>query len=180
MNLPALEKSDDVPLPTTPEMLFSHLENLEIAYDLYHHEAVFTCEDAALIEDDIPGGHCKTLFVKDKKGNKAIIVALDETRINLKNAAAAMGLKRLSFGSPERLWDTLGVRPGSVTPFALINDPDVTIKVFLDASMMEHETLNYHPLLNTMTVNIVRDDLVKYIRACGHEPEIIDFAALME
>lgn len=164
-------------LPTSPAQLLARLTALGIAYRFYEHEAVFTVAESLEIERTMPGVHCRNLFVRDKKENMFLVVAANETAIDLKKLAPLIGAGRLSFGSAERLWTYLGVRPGSVCPYALINDRDCRVNVVLDAAMMAGDIVNYHPLLNTMTIGVAPDDLLKFIRACGHEPQIVDLTA---
>ncbi|MHA1165461.1 MAG: prolyl-tRNA synthetase associated domain-containing protein, partial [Alphaproteobacteria bacterium] len=108
-----------------------------------------------------------------KKGALWLVVAMESARINLKRLHATIGSGRLSFGRPDLLLEVLGVPPGSVTPFALINDNDLRVSVVLDADMMAHDLLNFHPLVNNATTAITRDDLLKFIADCGHEPAIL-------
>src|SRR5256885_3966821 len=108
--------------PLTPEELFAHLDALGIAYKTYTHPPVFTVTEAVALRGQLPGGHCKSLFLKDKKGGLWLVVTLEERSIDLKRLAAQLSAPRFSFGNPELLYETLGVRPGSVTPFALLND----------------------------------------------------------
>lgn len=158
----------------TPDDLFRRFDELGIRVRVHEHDPVFTVEEAKHLRGILPGGHCKNLFLRGKKGEPWLIVCDEDRKVDLKALAARTGAGRFSFGSPERLWETLGVKPGSVTPFALINDRSNQVSVVLDAAMMEHDPLNYHPLVNTMTCAIARDDLVKFIEACGHKPQIMD------
>lgn len=163
-------------MPATRDDLFARLASLGIETTTRHHAPVFTVDEAQALRGEIPGGHCKNLFLKDDKGNIWLIVCLEEAAIDLKAAPARIGSRRLSFGKPELLREVLGVEPGSVTPFALINDTGGRVKVVLDAAMMAHELLNYHPLENTATTTIRAQDLVAFIRSCGHEPQIVAVA----
>jgi Ala-tRNA(Pro) deacylase len=140
------------------------------------HAAVFTVAESSKLERELPGGHTKNLFLKDKKGQLYLVVALGHARIDLKTLPQRLGSDRLSFGKPELLAEVLGVPPGSVTPFALLNDKAQRVTVILDAGMMRCERLNYHPLENTATTNIAREDLLRFIRSCGHQPRIMDVA----
>ena len=108
-----------------------------------------TVEEARALRGEIAGGHCKNLFLKDDKGQIWLIVCLEDAQVDLKAAPARIGSRRLSFGKPDLLMEVLGVEPGSVTPFGLINDTGRRVNVVLDAAMMAHEQLNYHPLQNT-------------------------------
>ena len=160
-------------MPATREEFFARLEALGIATTTHDHAPVFTVEEARALRGQIPGGHCKNLFLKDEKGEVWLIVCLEEARVDLKTAPPKIGSKRLTFGKPEMLMEVLGVEPGSVTPFGLINDVGVRTNVILDAAMMRHQELNYHPLKNDATTTIAVADLVKFIRACGHTPRIV-------
>lgn len=165
---------DDQPLPTSPEQLLDYLGTLGIPFRIYHHEAVFTVAESSRIEREWPGVHCRNLFVRDKKEQMYLVVAAHETKVDMKKLADVIGAGRLSFGSPERLWTYLGVRPGSVCPYSIINDKGNAVEVILDAHMMMGEIVNYHPLVNTMTIGVKPEDLIKFIRSCGHEPRIVD------
>ena len=160
-------------MPATRQDLLARLAELGIATTTLDHEAVFTVAESSRLERELPGGHTKNLFLKDKTGKLYLLVALGHAHIDLKTLPKALGSDRLSFGRPELLLEILGVPAGSVTPFALINDKARLVTVILDAGMMRHERLNFHPLENTATTNIAREDLVAFIRACGHEPRIL-------
>ena len=125
----------------------------------------------------MPGGHAKNLLVKDKKSRVFLLVALADSPINLKNVHEKIGANgRVSFCNAEALDELLGVKPGSVTPLGAINDKDLRVSVVLEAGLMAHERLNFHPLINTMTTGIAAPDLLKFLRATGHEPAIVAFA----
>jgi Ala-tRNA(Pro) deacylase len=164
-------------LPLTPDLLFARLDALGIAHRTHHHPPVFTVAEAVALRGQLPGGHCKSLFLKDKKAALWLVVALEERRIDLKRLATVLGAARLSFGNAELLFEVLGVRPGSVTPFALINDRSRRVAVVLDRDMLECDPLNYHPLENDRTTAISPADLLRFIAACGHAPRILDLAA---
>lgn len=158
----------------TPADLFATFDRLGIAHQTTEHPATFTVAESAAIKAAIPGAHSKNLFLKDKKGHIFLITAKDHTPIDLKRAHDTIGGRgRLSFGSAELLRECLGVEPGSVTPFGVINDIDHKVTVILDAELMRHERVNFHPLVNTMTTGLDRDDLLKFLRASGHEPQIL-------
>lgn len=150
------------------------LAELAIETSTMEHLPVFTVEEAKALRGEIAGGHCKNLFLKDKKDQIWLVVCLEETDVDLKRLPAKIGAARLSFGRPELLVEVLGVEPGSVTPFALINDTEHRVSVVLEARMMRHEVLNYHPLVNSATMSIAASDLVRFIRACGHEPKLVE------
>jgi Ala-tRNA(Pro) deacylase len=160
-------------MPASREDLFALFEKLGIKTTTHHHAPVFTVEEAHKVHGDMAGGHCKNLFCKDEKGVLWLIVALEDARINLKTAPDKIGSRRLSFGKPELLMEVLGVEPGSVTPFGLINDTTARVNVILDEAMMKHDILNYHPLRNDATTSISNADLLKFIRGTGHEPRVV-------
>ncbi len=160
-------------MPASRQVLFDRFKSLAIETHTLDHAPVFTVDEAKLVHDDMPGGHCKNLFCKDEKGALWLIVALEDAVINLKAAPAKIGSKRLTFGKPELLLEVLGVEPGSVTPFGLINDTTNRVNVILDEAMMKKTPLNYHPLKNDATTAIAPDDLLKFIRACGHAPRVV-------
>ena len=160
-------------MPATRIELMTFLEKLGLATATFDHEPVFTVEEAQKVHGNIAGGHCKNLFCKDEKGALWLIVALENARIDLKAAKDKIGSKRLTFGKPELLMEILGLEPGSVSPFGLINDKLVKTNVILDAAMMKNEKLNFHPLKNDATTTIASADLVTFIKACGHSPRIV-------
>ncbi len=153
--------------------LFARLASLGIATTTTDHPPVFTVEQARELRGAIPGGHCKNLFLKDAKGELWLIVCLEDARIDLKSLPQKIGSARLSFGRPDLLREVLAVDPGSVTPFALVNDHRRRVNVILDEAMMAHDQLSYHPLENTATTTIASGDLLKFVRACGHDPKIV-------
>ena len=157
----------------TPDTLFAYLDGLGIAHKTMTHPPVFTVDQAKALRGKIEGAHTKNLFLRDKKNDLYLVVALESSQIDLKGLHRLLGASgRFSFGAANLLRETWGVEPGSVTPFGAINDTDARVTVVLDAAMMEHGILNFHPLLNTMTTSIARDDLVKFLEATGHKPRI--------
>jgi Ala-tRNA(Pro) deacylase len=167
-----------LPPLTTPEELFAFLDVLSIAHRTYSHPPVFTVAEAAALRGSLPGGHCKTLFLKDKKAGFWLAVMLEERRIDLKKLAARLDAPRFSFGGAADLHRLLGVRPGSVTPFALLNDIQRRVTPVLDAGMLQYDPLNYHPLENDRTTAISPADLLRFIAASGHTPQIVELADL--
>lgn len=160
-------------MPKSPEELFAALDALGIKHGTVKHPPVFTVEQAAKLRGQVPGGHTKNLFLRDKKSALYLVVALEDAAIDLKGLHRTLGASgRFSFGSANLLLEAWGVVPGAVTPFGAINDTDSRVTVVLDTPMMEHETLNYHPLVNTMTTSIARGDLVKFLESTGHIPRI--------
>lgn len=160
-------------MPATPDELFTYLDRLGIAYKTVTHPAVFTVDEARVLRGAVPGGHTKNLFLRDKKGAPYLVVANEDAAIELKSLHRLLGASgRFSFGSAELLRELLGVEPGSVTPFAAINDKAGRVTIVLDAAMMAAMELNFHPLTNTGTTTISRDDLLKFLEATGHKPRI--------
>src|SRR5882672_4333079 len=161
-------------MPITPDELFAALDRLGIAHPTVTHQPLFTVEQSQVLRGKIPGGHTKNLFLKDKKGALFLVVMLEDAAIELKSLHRRLGAGgRFSFGSAELLRDALGVEPGAVTPNAAMNDTERRVSVVLDTAMMAHATLNYHPLTNTMTTSIGRDDLIKFLTATGHPPRLV-------
>ena len=163
-------------MPFSRADLMARFSSLGIKTETREHPPVFTVEEARALRGQIPGGHCKSLFLKDEKDAVWLIVCLEDARIDLKSTPAKIGSRRLSFGKPDLLMALLGVEPGSVTPFGLINDTEKHITVILEERMMREPLLNYHPLSNDATTTIASADLVSFIRACGHEPRIVALA----
>jgi Ala-tRNA(Pro) deacylase len=161
-------------MPATPADLFVILDRLDIPHTTITHPPLFTVEQSRALRGRIPGGHTKNLFLKDKKDALFLVVAVEDAAIELKTLHRLLGASgRFSFGSAELLGAVLGVIPGAVTPFAAMNDTAGRVTVVLDAAMMTHDILNYHPLDNTMTTTIARDDLVRFLVATGHQPRIM-------
>jgi Ala-tRNA(Pro) deacylase len=160
-------------MPATPAELFAFLDRLQIPYTTVSHPPLFTVEESRAWRGTIAGGHTKNLFLKDKSGAYYLVVACEDAVIDLKGLHRRLGAKgRFSFASAEALEDLLGVKPGSVTPFAAVNDVSGKVMVVLDKAMLSHDILNYHPLVNTMTTSIPRAGLMTFLKACGHAPRI--------
>jgi len=154
--------------------LFRVLGKLTIDTTTVEHPPAFTVEDGQTHVGHLSGVHVKNLFLCDAKKKLWLITAPWGRNINLKALPPVIGSKRLSFGSSDRLGRALGVTPGSVSPFCVINDPSCQVQVVLDAWMIQQDTINVHPLINTQTTSISSKDLLIFIRACGHEPLIVD------
>jgi Ala-tRNA(Pro) deacylase len=160
-------------MPASPEDLFALLDRLGIAHSTVSHPPLFTVEQSQALRGTIPGGHTKNLFLKDKKDALFLVTALEDATIDLKSLHRRLGAGgRFSFGSADLLRETLGVEPGAVTPFGAINDTARRVTVVLDRSLMAHAVVNAHPLVNTMTTSIPRDDLVRFLEVTGHPPRI--------
>lgn len=161
-------------MPLTRADLLRRLDDLGIETRTHDHEAFFTVAESRKAKATIPGGHTKNLFLKDKKDRVFLVVAEADAAIDLKRIHEKIGAAgRVTFGKPELLMELLGVVPGSVTPFGVVNDAEGRVTVVLDAPMLEHDVLNYHPLENTATTSIRREDLIAFLRATGHEPMVI-------
>jgi Ala-tRNA(Pro) deacylase len=159
-------------MPATRQDLSARLAELGISTHTVEHEPVFTVAESSKLERELSGAHTKNLFLKDEGGALFLVVAQSATRVDLKALARMLGARRFSFGKPELMMEVLGVTPGSVTAFAVMNDTANRVRVVIDADLMTHDSINCHPLENTATTNIARDDLLRFIRACGHEPRI--------
>jgi Ala-tRNA(Pro) deacylase len=161
------------PMAASPDELFAYLDRLGIAHKTVCHAPVFRVGESRALRGQIAGAHTKNLFLRDKKGAAFLVVALEDAAIELKSLHRRLGASgRFSFGSAALLADLLGVEPGSVTPFAAINDKTLRVTVVLDAGLMAHAVLNFHPLRNTATTTIARDGLVKFLESTGHPPRI--------
>ena len=160
-------------MPATPDDLFAFLDKLGIAHPTITHPPVFTVEEAKRLRGAITGGHTKNLFLKDKRAAVFLVTALEHAPIDLKTLHHRLGAARFSFGSADLLRELLGVEPGAVTPFGVLNDTGRRVSVVLDAAMMAEPILNYHPLVNTMTTSLASPDLVKFLEATGHPPRIV-------
>ncbi|WP_020699033.1 prolyl-tRNA synthetase associated domain-containing protein [Reyranella massiliensis] len=159
----------------TPQQLFDRLEALGIAHRTVEHPPVFTVEEAKALRGNLPGHHIKNLFLRNKKEEMWLVVALEDRAVDLKRLGEVLGAGRLSFGSPDRLRRQLGVEPGSVTPLALINDGSRSVRLALDRGLVEGGPVNAHPLVNTMTTAIATEDLQRFFAATGHVPLWLDF-----
>jgi Ala-tRNA(Pro) deacylase len=159
-----------------PQQLFARLAELGLAHTTVEHAPVFTVEQAKAHRGTLPGHHIKNLFLRNKKEQMWLVVALEDRAIDLKRLGEVLGAGRLSFGSAERLKRHLGVEPGSVTPLALINDEARAVRLVLDRGLADsaqiNAPINAHPLVNTMTTSIARTDLLKFLEATGHPPRI--------
>lgn len=164
--------------PATPAGLYAFLDAHGIEHSTLEHPAVFRVDEGHEIKAALPGGHTKNLFLKDAKGQIWMICALGETQIDLKRLPATIGSARLSFGSAELMQEVLGVTPGSVTLFALINDKARRVKLVLDAALLQPEPINFHPLTNTATTAISQDGLRAFLKALDLSPQVVDFERL--
>lgn len=159
--------------PATRESLLAYLDALGIEHRTVDHAPVFTVAEGDAVKDAMPGGHTKNLFLKSKKDELVLISAHQDTTVALNGLHRTLGTGRFSFGKPELLNETLGVTPGSVTAFAIINDPQHKVRFILDEALMAHDIVNFHPLRNDATTAVSSADLLKFVRALGREPEIM-------
>lgn len=158
--------------------LFALLDHLGVSHKTLDHPAVFTVGEGEDIKARIPGAHTKNLFLKDAKGQLWLISAEGHAQIDLKRLHTVIGSARLSFGNPELMTETLGVTPGSVTAFGLINDADRRVRFVLDRTLAEAELVNFHPLTNTATTTVSRDGFAAFLAGLGITPMVVDFVAM--
>jgi Ala-tRNA(Pro) deacylase len=163
--------------PATPEHLYARFDVLGIAHTTHAHRPIFTVEEGADLKATLPGGHTKNLFLKDKKSRLFLLSALGDTKIDLNAVSKLIGSGRFSFGNADLLMQHLGVTPGSVTMFALINDAVGDVQLILDEALFAHDPVNFHPLRNDATTAVSPADMLKFARATGHEPIRLAFDA---
>jgi Ala-tRNA(Pro) deacylase len=162
----------------SPDDLFAKLEALGIRTTTVRHPPLFTVEQSKSLRGELPGGHTKNLFLKDKKDRMWLVTAEEDRGIDLKALGTALGAHgRVSFGSPERLMRYLGVEPGAVTPFGLVNDAEGQVSFVLDEGLLRHDVLNFHPLTNAATTAIARADFLRFLNFIAHTPRILALPA---
>jgi len=160
-------------VPATPEDLFAFLDRLGIAHSTVTHPPFFTVEEGRPWHDQIPGLHCKNLFIKDRKGGIWLVVMPADKRADLARLEKALGAPRFSFARPDLLQDVLQLTPGSVTPFGLINDTQRRVTVILDQDMLDSEWVNFHPLHNAASTTLCSADLLRFVCALGYDPLVV-------
>lgn len=160
-------------LPTAPETLMERLTAAAISFSRHEHPPLRTVEDSKAFRGEMEGTHVKNLYLRDRKKRNFLVVAQEDRDIDLKTLPDKIGSDRLSFGSADRLFEFLGVRPGAVSPFTLINDPEHHVTVALDASLLEAETLFFHPLVNDLTLGVTAEGLRSFLAMSGHDPLVI-------
>ncbi|MBK8197889.1 MAG: prolyl-tRNA synthetase associated domain-containing protein [Acidobacteria bacterium] len=165
-------------MQASPEDLFAYLDRLGIAHTTHWHEAMFTVDQSSALKAEMPGAHTKNLFLKDKDGQIVLIAAEAHGPIRLNQLHKLIGTARLSFGAPELMTEVLGVVPGSVTAFALMNDTAGRVRFLVDAVLAAAEVVNFHPLVNTGTTAISQADFRRFVEATGHGFEVVDFSVL--
>lgn len=157
------------------EILLEYLTSLNIQVAVHHHPPVFTVEESIGLRGMITGGHSKNLFLIDRKKNLYLISSLEDCTINLKNLHSIVGAKgKFSFASAKTMETVLGVQPGAVSPFGILNDKNKICRVVLDGNFFTLDQVNFHPLDNSITCTIKPDDLLTFLKATGHEPQILD------
>lgn len=165
-------------MQASPDDLFAYLDSLGIAHSTTWHEAMFTVEQSAALKADMPGAHTKNLFLKDADGALILIAAEAHNQLKLNQLHRRIGTKRLSFGPAELMTEVLGITPGSVTAFALMNDRSARVRFLVDQILAEAETVNFHPLTNTGTTAISQEAFRRFVGATEHSFEIVDFSEL--
>ena len=162
----------------TDQTLFAFLDKHQIKHETYEHEAVFTVDEGKDIKAKLKGGHTKNLFLKDKSGQYVLVCAIGTTPIQLNHLHKHIDTKRLSFGKPDALYASLGVKPGSVTLFSLINDKEKKVRLILDEALFDHERVWFHPLRNTASTAIYSADIKTFVKALGRHVTTVDFSKL--
>ena len=163
-----------VQVPKSSDDLLKFFAELKIEVKTYEHEPVFTVAESQSLRDGVPGGHTKNLFLKDKKGRYFLLTVLEDAQIDLKTVHQKIGAQgRVSFGKPEALMAFLGVVPGAVTAFGILNDTENNVTLVLDQKLMAHDIINGHPLRNNATTAIAATDLTKFVEATGHDLHIL-------
>ena len=171
---PAMPADPEAALPTKPAALLARLEALDIAAKTVSHPPVYTVEEAKALRGELDGAHIKNLFLRNKKGRMWLVTCLEDREIDLKALGAKLEAGRFSFGSAERLMTYLGILPGSVTPFAVINDKEKAVTMVLDRGVLTHDLVNCHPLMNDRTTALSPQDLIRFLEAEDHAPQLID------
>ena len=165
-------------MPASPSDLFAYLDDLGIDHKTVEHPATFTVEEGRHLKASTPGGHTKNLFMKDKDGVIVLISAWADNQLRLNQLHKKIGTRRLSFASAGLMVECLGVAPGSVTAFALMNDTEQRVRFIADAALMGFDTVNFHPLVNTATTAISRAGFQRFVAATGHPLTVVDFSDL--
>ncbi|MEP9397608.1 prolyl-tRNA synthetase associated domain-containing protein [Mesorhizobium sp. KR2-14] len=165
-------------MPKSPDELFAFLDSLGISVSTTRHPPLYTVADSQALRGEIAGGHTKNLFLKDRKDNFFLVTVDEDAEVDLKQIHHVIGASgKVSFGKPEALMELLGVVPGAVTVFGLINDTVGKVKLVLDSALMENDIINAHPLTNEATTSIANADLVRFVKETGHEPLVLKVAA---
>ena len=166
------------PDPAGEAELYAFFQTHGIGWRHHTHPPLHTVEESRALRGDMPGAHVKNMFMKDKKGAIWLCTCLEDRQIRIRDLERQIGAKGLSFGKPDLLWECLGVLPGAVTPFGLLNDHDTRARFAIDVSILNFETINAHPLHNEATTAISTDDLMRFLALTGHEAVCVDFDRL--
>lgn len=170
--------SDEIKPPGAETELYELFRQHGISWSHHTHPPLFTVEESKALRGDLPGAHVKNMFLKDKKGQLWLVTCLEHRKIRIRDLEKQIGAPKASFGKPELLWDTLGIRPGAVSPFGLINDPAHRVNLVLDQQMLKADPINAHPLHNEATTTLSCAAFLKFFEITGHTPVVIDFDAL--
>ncbi|MGO0905404.1 prolyl-tRNA synthetase associated domain-containing protein [Clostridioides difficile] len=169
------ELSDENEVNLNETKIYNILDKLNIEYNVVEHEAVYTAEQLVILNDITKGCQCKNLFLRNAKGNKYyLIVVRGDKHVDLNSLKEKIGSSRLSFASPERLYNVLKLLPGSVNPFSLVNDTEKKVKLYVDEDVIKEEYLNFHPNINTKTVNISKEEFKKFLEYLKYPLQIIE------
>jgi len=159
-------------LPTLPETLMERLGEAGISYTTHQHPPLRTVEDSKAHRGDMVGMHVKNLYFRDRKKRNFLVICQEDRQLDLKTLQDDIGADRLSFGSAERLFEFLGVRPGAVSLFTLINDPEHRVQVAIDDILMQGPPVYFHPLVNDMTLGITPQNITRFLEITGHVPKL--------
>lgn len=161
-------------MPSNRDDLLAYLAGLGIETTTVTHPPLYTVADSQALRGEIPGAHTKNLFLRDRKDRLFLLTVGEDAEIDLKQVHAVIGASgKVSFGKPEHLMQRLGVLPGAVTAFGIVNDTEGAVTIVFDEALMENAVINAHPLVNDATTSIARDDLLRFVRSTGHEPLIL-------
>lgn len=164
--------------PQGERELYALFEEHGIAWTHHEHPPMYTVEDSRALRGNLPGAHVKNMFLKDKKGALWLVTCLEHRQIRIRDLEREVGAQKASFAKPELLWEALGIKPGAVSPFGLINDREGRVQAILDAGILAHDLVNAHPLHNEATTAVSSNDLRRFYDIVGHVPRIVDFDAL--
>lgn len=164
-------------MPLTSDELLAHLESLGIVAKTVSHPPLHTVEESKRLRGELPGGHVKNLFLRDKRDRHWLLTTLEDSKVDLKDMARRLDAGKFSFANHETLAELLGIAPGAVSPLAAINDTGQRVSVVLDVALLAHDPLNVHPLRNDRTTALTASDLLRFLSACGHAPMIMPFTA---
>ncbi|HJO05342.1 MAG TPA: prolyl-tRNA synthetase associated domain-containing protein [Acidobacteriota bacterium] len=163
--------------PATYEDLLDRLSDLGIEVQTIEHQPVFTVDEAKAHRGKLEGAHTKNLFLRDKKKRMWLVVCREDRSVDLKKLPAVIRSGRLSFGSAQRLMENLGVIPGAVTPFAVINDHGLNVQVAIERGLLDDTAWNFHPLDNARTTSIQPQDMLRFLEALEHTPQLVDLGS---